>query len=457
MRTVVVGAGPTGLFTGISLARRGREVVVVDRDPGPAGDGTWRRRGVMQFEHAHTFRGPAVDALRAEIPEALTALSHAGATVVTAPDGTAVALQCRRAVFERVLREIALREPQLTMTVGHVEHVHRRGGRAVGVIVDGNRLACDLTIDASGRASRVMREARGGDRGEGGPCGAAYVSRQYRLCDGAEPGPVNSPVGLSLGLDGYFAVMFLHDDRTFSVTITHGGTDSRLHALRDTTVYEAAVRSIPRLADWIEPDRARPLTRVLPGGQLYNSYRSQLGDDGRPLVPGLIAVGDSVCTTTPLAGRGVTLAFRQARALLRSLAAHVGDDVSAAAQFDHWCHTHVRPWFVDHMRCDDDRLRRWAGGDIDLTRPLPSDLVVAAAGADSTLSAAVEPYDRMLALPASLDAVQDRAAAVYASGWRPPFAPGPSKEELATLCQELGTARDVAVAAQCATGQPCPV
>ncbi|PRC49759.1 FAD-dependent oxidoreductase, partial [Mycobacterium sp. ITM-2017-0098] len=112
------------------------------------------------------------------------------------------------------------------------------------------------------------------------------------------------------------------------------------------------MRSIPMLADWIEPDRARPVTRVLPGGRLYNSYRSQVGDDGRPLVPGLIAVGDSVCTTTPLAGRGVALAFLQVRALLRCLAAHRGDAVSAAEEFDHWCHIHLRPWFVDHMRCD---------------------------------------------------------------------------------------------------------
>ncbi|PRC61247.1 hypothetical protein C6A85_10865, partial [Mycobacterium sp. ITM-2017-0098] len=43
----------------------------------------------MQFEHAHTFRGPVVDALQAEMPEALTALTQVGATVVTAPDGAA--------------------------------------------------------------------------------------------------------------------------------------------------------------------------------------------------------------------------------------------------------------------------------------------------------------------------------------------------------------------------------
>ena len=34
MRAVIVGAGPTGLYTAIALARRGHEVAVIDRDPG---------------------------------------------------------------------------------------------------------------------------------------------------------------------------------------------------------------------------------------------------------------------------------------------------------------------------------------------------------------------------------------------------------------------------------------
>ena len=39
----------------------------------------------------------------------------------------------------------------------------------------------------------------------------------------------------------------------------------------------------------------------------------------------------------------------------------------------------------------------------------------------------------MTAGPSSLDAVEPRARAVYASGWRPGFDPGPSRRELVEL------------------------
>ena len=66
----------------------------------------------------------------------------------------------------------------------------------------------------------------------------------------------------------------------------------------------------------------------------------------------------------------------------------------------------------------------WAH-DVDLTRPLPSDLIVAAVQADPALLRAVGPYQAMLAPPGRLDAVQARAREIYATGWRPPTPPGP--------------------------------
>jgi 2-polyprenyl-6-methoxyphenol hydroxylase-like FAD-dependent oxidoreductase len=70
VHTAIIGAGPTGLFLGSALARRGHRVTVVDRDPGPRADGSWPRRGVMQFHHAHAFRAQAVEAVRTEMPDA---------------------------------------------------------------------------------------------------------------------------------------------------------------------------------------------------------------------------------------------------------------------------------------------------------------------------------------------------------------------------------------------------
>ena len=124
---------------------------------------------------------------------------------------------------------------------------------------------------------------------------------------------------MALSLPGYWALAYLHDNRTASLTFTHDGTDKRLRRLRYDDVFESAVRAIPQLAEWIDPARSQPITPVLPGGRMYNSYRGQLDGSGRPVLPGLISVGDAVCTTTPLAGRGVTLALMQARELIRNL------------------------------------------------------------------------------------------------------------------------------------------
>ena len=41
MRVAIIGAGPAGLLLGSALARRGHEVVAVDRDPGPPRRARW--------------------------------------------------------------------------------------------------------------------------------------------------------------------------------------------------------------------------------------------------------------------------------------------------------------------------------------------------------------------------------------------------------------------------------
>src|SRR3954469_23308806 len=111
MEVLVLGSGPTGMLIGAALVERGHDVTLEDRDPGPAADGTWRRRGVMQFQHAHGFRPQVRDLLLAEWPDAYDEGVRLGAAPISfeLPDGTAggTVVRSRRITYERALRAAA--------------------------------------------------------------------------------------------------------------------------------------------------------------------------------------------------------------------------------------------------------------------------------------------------------------------------------------------------------------
>ena len=436
MRVAIIGAGPAGLFLGAGLARRGHQVIAVERDPGPAADGSWPRRGVMQFHHAHAFRYQVVQALEQELPGALQRWLAAGAEPVRMrlPDGGEIPMgvRSRRMTFERALRATALHQPGVQVHCGHAEDVTRRHGRARGIRVDGTDLAADLVIDASGRAGRVTRSLRPAPA-SGGPCGIAYVDRQYQLHPGAEPGPLLSPIAWQADLDGYQAIIFLHEHGIFSVLLVRPTADPVLSQLRHEAPFSAACQAIPGLADWVDPARSRPITPVLPGGPLLNAYRGQTGPDGHLALPGLVFVGDAVATTTPTFGRGITTTLLQAQQLLRLIDEHGTDTGAIGESFDAWCAEQIRPWVDDHVHMDEATRRRWAGQDIDLSQPLPSDRILAAGQADPSIRAGTIGYLRMTSLPSSLGAIEPRARALYTNGWRPSPAPGPSRDELADI------------------------
>lgn len=437
MRTAIVGAGPTGLYSAIALARRGHAVTIVDRDPGPAPDGEWPRRGVMQFHHPHGLRGQILTALQAEMPEVIDDLLAAGAALIVLPaEGPrpelVVGMRCRRATFERVLRAAAVAQPGVTIACGHVDDVLRARGRATGLLVDGAELRADLVLNASGRAGRIGDDLRA--PGAGADCGLAYVSRQYELLPDATPGPLNTPLGLASRMTGYFYGLFLQDNRSINVSIARLSTDRELAGLRVTEAFDTAMRALPGLDEWTDPGRTRPISAVLPGGHLRNYYRGQLDERGRVALPGLVHVGDAVCTTNPTAGRGISTSFQQAQHLV-TLLDGTADPAAATAEFDRWCTEWIKPWFDDHLAWDADQVRQWAGEDIDLSRPLTSGHIADAAQAEPELMRVVGPYLGMNALPATLAEVEPRAREIYASGWRPPAPAGPTRDELVSLIE----------------------
>jgi 2-polyprenyl-6-methoxyphenol hydroxylase-like FAD-dependent oxidoreductase len=114
-----VGAGTTGLFAGLVLARDGHQVVVVDKDARPAPIdamtvGSWQRPGTPQAMLPHGFMARGRALLRVRAPDVLRGLLDAGAIefalapfmpggTPNAEDDELVVIFCRRPLFESAL------------------------------------------------------------------------------------------------------------------------------------------------------------------------------------------------------------------------------------------------------------------------------------------------------------------------------------------------------------------
>jgi 2-polyprenyl-6-methoxyphenol hydroxylase-like FAD-dependent oxidoreductase len=428
MNVVVVGAGPVGMFCGMSLARCGHVVTVIDRDPPPPVDGVWRRKNVMQFQHPHFFRPIVCQVLLEYVPEVWESAVAAGGLPVHNdgfPDEVR-ALECRRSTFERAMWCVAASEPGLTLRTGSAQRVLMDADRVSGVLVEGALVDADVVIIAAGRATHLGDEYRAPF--EGGPCGFAYTTRMYRARPGMEA--PSSPRPMFARYRGYEAAVFPQDDGTFSTLIARPAADGALGILRHTECWDAAVRQIPQLTSWTEPERFQPITEVMAGGLLTNTYRSQFDAEGNPGLAGLFFVGDAVSTTNPARGRGISLGLQQAAALVSMLEHDPYDHRGVARHFEAWCFDHIRPWFADHVRCDAKLLSRFAGNDVNLEDRIPSDVICDALQADASLRPFVAPYLGMQAPPESLRAIEERVRDLLRSGWRPQFASGPSRDEL---------------------------
>jgi len=420
----------------IALARRGHEVICIDRDPGGATPEEWKRVGVMQFRLPHFFRPAVRNALRAEMPEVYDALVEAGVgvTPMEGMQDEMTGIASRRSTFEYVLRAAAEREPGVAIHVGHADRITVENGQATGVVVDGRRLDADIVISAAGRASHLGDELR--EAPIGGPTGFAYASRMYSTKRGAEP--LSSPVPIGAMADGYLSIVFPQDNGTHCTLVVRPADDKGLAELRHEAAYEAAAASIPNLAPWTDPGRFEPITDVLAGAGLNNLYTMQGPEPGVPPALGLYFVGDAVCLTNPAAGRGVSLGFDQARELLRLLDDGGLDHSERSSAFEQWCDERVRPWFEDHVYWDETLLRRFAGRDLDLEAKIPSDVICSAAIEKLPhLMALAGPFMGMITLPASLDTAQEEVRDLLRTGWRPALSPGPTRDELVEAISPL--------------------
>jgi 2-polyprenyl-6-methoxyphenol hydroxylase-like FAD-dependent oxidoreductase len=413
VNVVVVGGGVAGLATAVQLGRAGHVVTVIERDdtPMPASADEafeWNRRGAPQVRHSHAFLARLRNLLRDHQPDILEALLAEGATEMRFGDGVPpemefepepgdddlVMIACRRTTFEWVLRRAALAEANVTIRTGVAAvgllareplapHRKTRGGVALsetqarqnpgsapvateeipvvtGVrLDDGTELDADLVVAANGRRSAVadwLAEIGARPVAETvEDTGIVYASRFYRLLPDAEVPPRAGPIGGDLGYVKYGT--FVGDNRTFSITLAVPTDDDELRRrLADPAAFDAAARSLPATAPWLD-GRAEPITpEVHMMAGLMNKW-SDYVVDGEPAATGLVPVGDAVLCTNPLYGRGCSTAYWSAHLLAQAIADHHDDLRAVAVAYDEALRTEIHPWYRSSVEQDREARR----------------------------------------------------------------------------------------------------
>lgn len=382
MKVVVVGAGMVGLCTGLLLAGDGHEVEMLERDAAPPPSpedswGVWERRGVNQFRLAHFFLSRFRMHAEEELPALTEALRAAGACryniIANIPDsmkgGSRPAderfdvITGRRCVVEAVAARLAEEADGVTVRRGAAVTALVLGAPAspgvpqvTGVRLDGGeRIGADLVIDASGRRSslpRLIADAGGAPVAEEiDDSGFVYYGRHFRSEDGSLPvlfGPLRQEYG------SISALTLPADNGTWSVTLITSSKDHTLRRLSDADHWAAAVKLLPQAAHWID---AHPIDdRVTVMAKIEDRIRD-FAPGGRPVVTGVLAVGDSWACTNPSLGRGVSMGLMHA-VRLRQLLSQVGadDPFELASRWYEITRSEMEPWYRSTLNYDRHRL-----------------------------------------------------------------------------------------------------
>ncbi|MEV1171458.1 hypothetical protein [Nonomuraea sp. NPDC049784] len=387
-RIVVLGGGIAGLAASIGLVRHGYPVTLIERDPPPPADPdldpflAWKRRGVPQFRLPHGFSARARTLLAAHAPEVLDQLRADGIEEINVfktfippelwepSDEEFTVVWARRSAFELALRRCAEAEPGITFLCPElVDGLRFDPGesgppRVTGVsLADGRELAVDLVLDCGGGRSRVSRWLAAAGvhvQADTQDCQTVYFSRYYRFTPGCAL-PKNAML-VRGELESLMYIGFPGDHDTFGLCLEVHPSEN-LQPLRNTWTWEAAARSIPALAPWIDPANATPLAGVqIMGG--HHNVRRRFVADGRPVVTGLLAVGDALCTTNPAYGWGASMALTYAFAAAEAVAAHDRDPVAMALAYDAATAAEADAVYRESAAMDRARIYRITGQEV---------------------------------------------------------------------------------------------
>jgi 2-polyprenyl-6-methoxyphenol hydroxylase-like FAD-dependent oxidoreductase len=370
---IICGGGACGLLTAMVLARDGHQVTVLERDPSPqpAVDKaweSWERRGVNQFRLPHFLLPAFREYATRELPGLIGAMEAAGAlrfnflgpvAPSVDPAGRYDTVTARRPILESVLasaaeatsgvrirRGVALSGlvwgPQATRGIPHVRGVRTDSGKEI---------TADLVIDAMGRRSPLQRWIAG----DGYDPGTEQVEDSGFIYYGCHVRTDGERLGPFLNYYGSVSVLCLPaDNGTAGVGIVGWSGDADLRPLRRESSWRSAIK--------LFPEGEGILSATMIGGMVsmagIEDRRRRFVVDGRPVVTGVLSVGDAWAATNPTLGRGISLGLRHVWQLRNTLdTVGLGQPVALAEVFDDVTEGDLGPWYDSTIWHDRWRLK----------------------------------------------------------------------------------------------------
>ena len=459
---VVLGAGPAGATAALFLARRGHAVTVLDSDPSPPPLAEpWERRTALHTRQGHTFLALGTRVLSEEAPDLVDKLIAAGARRVALPHHPSHwNLLARRRLFDSVLRHALSTEPRVRLLAGTVgtgllvkQATATTPPHVFGIKTTEGDITADIVVDAGGSRSPIPRWLAANQvelKIFDDPTSFLYITRHYRLRAGASFPSIRLPI--LAPLDFATLLVFPEDNHHFQLSVQLDRADLSRRALRNAPIFERLLAEISIAVPWLEA--GEPISDTEPNASVGNCRKRTYFS--RPMVTGLLLVGDAAVHTNPSAGRGVALALAHARALADVLdyAKKEGHDSAKLAEnweqitselFDPWLNSQIQ---IDHEHRIRIRAsiegRQWAISNNNLSSRLSNGLM--ALRDCPIVGAAGDRLFNLLSPPEDIyrnREVMRRVLRETRSGLHKPVRIGPSRQEYERLIRETQQCRSL--------------